>query len=363
MFQYLYWPNDWGKEIAMQLRRSQFQVLVITDSKYFDLIESELFRFQNRGGHVELIACLYSREKTIKRINALKRLGNAGGTIGLISLSDLTTPPPNSIVLDKTRLISEALLDQTELPRELIFQQEKIWIQYFERAEQMQPSSSEVQVHFQIQPIFVEPGEMVKLYWEVHNADFAEIEPGIGAVKLEGQMEVPVFEDTLFRLKVGNTNSVRSKSVFIKTAVQKHIRISLYVLDPVSKVYITLESSSDQGQVYAVFAGDKVKVEWSSLPIGKLSEARLGDISNENFIHLEIFADEEFVFTLRTMHDDFIERIQILTVNNENKIITKPLVLTESFQVSEIEVHEQKDSTFSLNQLFKKLLNLLMKRK
>ena len=363
MFQYLYWPNDWGKEIALQLRRSQFQVLVITDSKYFDLIESELFRFQNRGGHVELIACLYSWEKTIKRINALKRLGNAGGTIGLISLSDLTTPPPNSIVLDKTRLISEALLDQTELPRELIFQQEKIWIQYFERAEQMQPSSSEVQVHFQIQPIFVEPGEMVILYWEVHNADFAEIEPGIGAVKLEGQMEVPVFEDTLFRLKVGNTNSVRSKSVFIKTAVQKHIRISLYVLDPVSKVYIPLESSSDQGQVYAVFAGDKVKVEWSSLPMGKLSEARLGDISNESFIYLEIFADEEFVFTLRTMHDDFIERIQILTVNNENRIITKPLVLTESFQVSEIEVHEQKGSTFSLNQLFKKLLNLLTKRK
>jgi len=194
---------------------------------------------------------------------------------------------------------------------------------------------------------------MVKLYWEVHNADFAEIEPGIGAVKLEGQMELPVFEDTLFRLKVGNTNSVRSKSVFIKTAVQKHIRIALYVLDPVSKVYIPLESSSDQGQVYAVFAGDKVKVEWSSLPIGKLSEARLGDISNENFIHLEIFADEEFVFTLRTMHDDFIERIQILTVNNENKFINKPLEITESFQVSEIKVHEQEDSTFSLNQLFK----------
>jgi hypothetical protein len=220
----LYWPNDWGKEIALQLRRSQFQVLLLTDGKYFDLIESELFLFQNRGGHIELIACLYSWEKTIKRINALKRLGNTGGTIGLITLSELTTPPPNSIVLDKSRLISEELLDQSQPHRELILQQEKLWIQYFERAEQMRPSSSEVQVHFQIQPIFVEPGQVVKLYWEVQNADFAEIEPSIGAVKLEGQIEVPVFQDTLFRLKGGNGNSVKSKSVFVKTTLQKHHR-------------------------------------------------------------------------------------------------------------------------------------------
>lgn len=360
MFQYLHWPNDWGKEIALQLTRTQFQVLIITNAKYFDQIEAELFRFQNRGGHIELIACFYSWEKDLKRINALKRLGNAGGTIGLISLSDITTPPYNAVVLDKSRFISEEWLDPTEAPRELIFQHEKIWKQYYDRADQMRPLTSDVKVHFQIQPIFVEPGEMVKLYWEVQNGDFAELEPGIGAVGLVGQMEIPVFEDTLFRLKGGNNTSIRSKSVFVKTALQKHIEVTVYVFDPISKAYISLDSTTEQGQVYAVFSGDKVKIEWSALPIGKLSEARMGDISNENEIFLEVFTDEEFVFTLRTMHDDFIERVQILAVTDAHSpnFLTPP-VFTDAVEPSEVEDPAQKGSTFSIIQWLKKLLKLL----
>ena len=358
MFQYLHWPKDWGTEIAFQVTRAQFQVLFIIDGKSFNQIEAELFRFQNRGGHVELIACLYAWEKNIKCINALKRLANAGGVIGLITLSELSTPPANTVIIDKCRLISESELKSSEHVGELIFDQEKAWKHLFERAEPFRPSESEVQLHFQAQPSYVEPGGTIKLYWEVHHGDFAEIEPGIGAVPLAGQMEVPVFEDTLFRLKGGNIASTRSKSVFIKTAQQKHIVLSVSVLDVVSKAYIPLESTHEQGNVYAVFVGDRIKIDWTSLPIGLLTEARMGDIANESSICVEVFSDEEFVFVLRTVQEDFVERLQILAVSavDMGKQIQEQ-VLTASVEASEIKVAETLKTAGVLIPVLRKIIN------
>ncbi len=360
MFQYLHWPKDWGTEIALQLSRAQYQVLFVVDGNNFDKIEAELFRFQNRGGHIELIACLYAWEKNIRSVNALKRLANGGATIGLISLSEMTTPPANSVVIDKSRLISEVALAEAENPGEIIFSQERIWKQLFDRAEHFQPSETEVQLHFQVQPSHVEPGGLVKLYWEVRDADFAEIEPGIGAVPMVGQLEVPVFEDTLFRLKGSNKSLLRTKSVFIKTAQQNNIVLSVFVFDVVSKAYIPLESTKEQGHVYAIFVGDRIRIDWNSLPIGVLSEAKLGDIPNESSINLEVFSDESFKFKLRTIQEDFIETLQILAISDEK--IDRPLKTVNHDQSIETTVLNKKNQEHkhdASTSFFQKIVNLL----
>lgn len=329
MFQYLHWPKDWGNEIALQLKRAQYQAQLITDAISFDQLEAELFRFQNRGGHIDLIICLYAWEKNLKRINALKRISNAGGVLGIITLSEWVQPPGNSAIIDKSRLISALPLELRENTGEMIFLQEKTWKNWLERSEKLLPSDSPVQIHFQANPTFVQSGNTVKLYWEVLNADFVEIEPGIGPVANTGQTEIPVFEDTLFRLKANNAASLRSKSIFIKTSTQQHITLSIQVYDPESGGFIPLESTQEQHHVYAVFSGDKVRIDWEALPIGTFSETRMGTLPNIGTETVQIFGDEQFIFTLQTMQDNHVLRLQILAVSDLATQKNIPLGLDE----------------------------------
>jgi hypothetical protein len=58
MFNYLYWPYDWGAEVASQLARVQSHAQIILGIAELEKMEAEIFKLQNRGIHVELIVFL-----------------------------------------------------------------------------------------------------------------------------------------------------------------------------------------------------------------------------------------------------------------------------------------------------------------
>ncbi len=321
MFQYLHWPDEWGREIALQLERIRFQIMLTTDGRQFDELETALFRFQNRGGHVDILLCLHAEEKTIRRVNALKRLSHAGAKVGIIVLNVYQTPPGNLAILDKSRLMTDFVLEDTTDIRELIYQQEKIWRQCLEQSEQLLPNSEDIRIHFQTASSFIVPGGIVKLYWDVAHADHIEILPGIGVVEASGSVEVPVFDDTLFQLKAINQASARIQSIFIKTIPQDPFTLEVEVWDTDSGDYIPLESVHPHQFVFAVFRSDKIRIRWNALPAGELTEMRMGSLPLTGLETIQVFADEQFIFTLQTACETYVYTLKILTATASDELI------------------------------------------
>ena len=314
MFSYLYWPYDWGTEISVQLKRVQHFVQIITPVADFEKMESELFRLVNRGVYVEVVVCQFPSEKTMKHVNTLKRLAASGSDISTVTLSDPLQRTEYYAILDRKLIVSNRQYEGAEHYGELIVQKTRELKHVFEGADPVRSSLEEMRIFFQCDTMEVRRGRSVNLYWEVEYADFVELDPGIGPVEASGNISVPVFEDTLFRIKAGNRSGILVKSLYVKVSDQALVHLELYVFDPVEQDYVLLQSANNPGHTYAVMKGDRLRLVWSASASGLLSERRLGGISSSGEHNFQVFHDENFTFTLLTTLGENVVDLEIIAM-------------------------------------------------
>ena len=186
------------------------------------------------------------------------------------------------------------------------------------------------------------------MYWEVENADYVLLDPLIGAVNTSGNISIPVFEDTLLRIKASNMTGVLTKSIFIKIIDDAIIYLKVSVYDPASTDFVVLESANQPHYSYAVMKGDRVKLEWSTKANGILKEERLGYINIFGEHVLQIFQNEKFIFTLETTLGIYNRTLDLFSVvdqyspislnpiESNQKIISQLVLKKEQFTLSRL---------------------------
>lgn len=85
-------------------------------------------------------------------------------------------------------------------------------------------------VSFIADPSKVENGSIVKLYWEVINADSVVIDNGIGEVPLKGSLEVRPYQLTAYNLTAKNTGASVASAVIVN--VRPFIKVASEVASP-----------------------------------------------------------------------------------------------------------------------------------
>jgi hypothetical protein len=324
MFHYLYWPEDWATEVAAQLRRVQAQVQLVLTAEDFKAMEAELFRLVNRGVYIEMV--LYEREadRQLRYVNVRKRLVLAGVEVVTVQLRESDLEMERFAIMDRRHLISHVNHGEVQDVMALVVDRTRFFQRIFQSGERMDPALDEVQIRLQCPVEEVDPGQPVEISWEVRNADFIEMDPGVGPLEPEGRLSIPLFEDTLFRIKAGNRNGMRMKSLLVRLAQPSLLRVSVSVLDPATRLYIPLESASVGLHSYAVLRGDQLRVEWAAPASAILSEEKLGSLASVGDHLVRVFRDEKYIFTLRTTFGDERVVLDIVTMDEQMSTIVKP---------------------------------------
>ena len=323
MFTYLYWPNEWGSEVASQLRKVHTQLQMVVDVPDFQGMESELFRLVNRGVYLELIVCQRSLEKTLKQTNVLKRLALSGVEVYVLPLNRPEDRYERFVIFDRKHLVSDTYHEDVSDYLQLIARQSALFQRLASQAEKVNPALDDVRIRFESNATEVGEGETVQLYWEVQNADFVELDPGVGAVDALGNFSTPILEDTLFRIKASNKTGILMKSVLVRLRQEPTIRMTLSVIQPGSSLSIPLESAFANRHSYAVLRGDRLKLEWNTPVPGVLTEKRLGKLRLEDAYDFVVFQDEKFTFTLDTAFG--VKQVDVEIVAMEDRVSKRPL--------------------------------------
>jgi hypothetical protein len=330
MFNYIYWPFDWGSEVANQLIRLQSHVQITISIAELEKMETEIFKLQNRGVHVELIVFLSHSERGLRNMNSLKRMAISGSNISLVSTPESKQFLECFAILDNKYLISNVDYGLVSNIGELIYSKVKEFHVLLSKSEKLEYAVNNLSINFQVNKTEVQLGDIVDLYWEVENADFVLLDPVIGAVNTTGNISIPVFEDTLFRIKASNLTGVLIKSIFIKIIHDAFISLKISVYDPASKDFVPLESANQPHHSYALVKGDRVKLEWSTSANGIIREERLGYINLYGEHIFQIFDNEKFIFTLETTLGVYNRTIDLFVVVDQYfPIGLKPIESTE----------------------------------
>jgi hypothetical protein len=318
MFNYLYWPFDWGSEVATQLARVHSHVQITSAIAELEKMEAELFKLQNRGIHVELIVFLALSERGLRNMNTLKRMAIAGSNIALVSITESNQFVECFAILDKKQLVSNVDYGNVINIGELIYNKAKEFQVISSKSEKLDYSISDIHINLQVDKTEVQPGDMVELYWEVENADFIALDPVVGSINTRGNISVPLFEDTLFRIKASNKSGILIKSVFVKVVNDSFIELKISVYDPATTAYVTLESANPPHHSYAVLKGDRIKMEWSTKANGILKESKLGFINIFGEHIFQIFENENYIFTLETTLGVYNRKLDLFAISDQS---------------------------------------------
>jgi hypothetical protein len=350
MFNYLYWPYDWGSEVASQLSRVQSHVQITIGIAELEKMEAEIFKLQNRGIHIELIVFIAPSERGLRNMNTLKRMAIAGSNIALVSISESNEFLECFAILDKKQLISNVDYGAVTNTGELIYNKVREFQVISSKSEKLDYSVSNIQINLQADKTEVQPGDLVEIYWEVENADFIVLDPAVGAVNTNGNISIPVFEDTLFRIKASNKSGILIKSVFIKVVDDAFIELKISVYDPAAADFVPLESANPPHHSYAVLRGDRIKMEWSTKANGILKESKLGFINIFGEHIFQIFENENYIFTLETTLGVYTRKLDLFAVSEQASHVS--LNLAEPFKnIKSPLLYNQKGSLE--NKLFK----------
>jgi len=315
MFQYLCWPDGWAEEAATHLRRAQAQVQMLLRASDFAKVEEELFRLANRGVYLELCLLEHTADRSLRYVNARKRLVLAGAHVTVQTLHSYREVRECLLVIDRRHLLSNTEYGNADDHRAILVDRSRHFQALMASGRREDPAVDDLRIRLWSSAAAVSTGEAVEIHWEVENADFIDMEPGIGAVEATGSLSVSIFEDTLFRIKAGNRRGMLMRSHLVRIAEPSELEITLSDLDRASGIYVPLEPASSTPPAYAVLKGDLIRLAWRTPVPSTLQEARLGQLLSSGNHGLEVSEDEIFVFTLRTASGEASTRVSVLVLD------------------------------------------------
>jgi len=324
MFHYLHWPDDWGAEAAAQLRRVQAQVQLLLTADDFGRMEGELFRLANRGVYLELCLREHSSERGLRHVNARRRLALAGAEVSVLPRTALDDDPERFAIFDRRHLLSNTRYEPADDHRALLLEKSRQFRALMAAGRREDPAADGVAIRLWSSLAEVAPGDTVDIHWEVGNADFVEMDPGIGPVAPVGSLSVPIHRDTLFRIKAGNREGIRMRSLIVRLTQPALLELTLSVVDPVGGFQIPLESASAVGRSYALLKGDLLRIEWRAPASAALSEPTLGPLPAEGHRDVRVSGDAIFVFTLATPRGEERTAVEVVAMDEPSALAFRP---------------------------------------
>lgn len=345
MFRF-YYSYDLMSELEKELQRDHKMVQLMVDEYDLFLLSIPLIDALANELAAEIVVISTSQKKSMKLVNLCKRLIDMNVQIYWKVDKDLFVKEDYFAIFDKEYLISKYKQEDFDNPENLVRSKNDFFNGLTLASKKLSMFDGDILINFELNQSIVYPGDEVILNWEVQNAHEIQIEPLNDKFDEKGVKSLTINKDTKFTLVAKNKGVIQKKSLYVRVLKRKEINFNIEVFDPIVKEYIALQTSNDNSNDYAVYSGQKVKLSWNIKMLGKLLEAKLGNLPLAGSHEFEISKKTDFSFVFQSMNNSQRKMISIHCFENK-EIFNEP--------AKDMEIKSVKNKFF-----FKKILYLVI---
>lgn len=320
MFDYSYWPEGLPIELNKQIRNFHHKAQILVDGPTFLELGGNILKAQMGDKFFELVVFLPKGYRTLEIANLLHRLVQAGAKVGLFEVDILDQELEQFAIFDNKLFMSNRLTELDKGIFQLLLQKHSDFERIMNNSLPVSFSSQEIKMKFTANRYFVSKGREVGLSWKVENANSIILNPGNIEVDAEGNSTFTIENDTLFTITSRNAKNKDTLSIFIKCLGDEQIEILVSVYQKELSDYVNIDPISKNEEVYAVYRGDLLKIEWVCLSSFSLTEAGLGKLKNIGFHNFIAAENRQFDFELHLPIRSFKKQLKIYPFTDEGTI-------------------------------------------
>jgi hypothetical protein len=283
MFDYCYWPEGIEIELNKQLDNFHHQAQLLIDGKVFLALANKILKAQVAGKYFELIILLPKGYRTLENANLFHRISQAGAKVGIIEVTVFDEGFEQFSIFDNRLYYSNKRLEGEVDFADFFFKKHQDFEGLMESSRLVNSYSQEIKLSFTAEKYFATQGEELSIFWESSNANSNVLTPGNRMLDPKGEERITIEEDTFLTITSKNEKSKTSLSIFIKCLEVDHLKLSVSIFNKEIDDYVPIDSVSKNNELFAVYTGDVVKIEWVCKPGTTLIESRLGKLNNIGF--------------------------------------------------------------------------------
>lgn len=325
MFRY-YHTYNYTAEIDKELKRTNYLVQILVDEYDLFLLSKSLLGLLNREVNLEIVIISTTEKKSMKLVNLCKRLIDLNAQIFWKVDKDTFVKEDYFAIFDKQYLICARKQVDFENTETLLRLKNDFFNGFCIPSSKLRLKSGEIEIQFAATSSIIYSNELAVLTWDIKNAHQVTIEPEIGAVGASGTKQFSLKKDTLFKISAKNKDHSSKKSLFIRVIDTKAIDFAVSAFDTHIKEYVQLTPSSQNDSNYAVYYGQKIRIYWDIGLIGKLTEAKLGNLPLQREHEFEISKNETFIFIFKTINNQQVKTINFYCFEDEGIADKKPKI-------------------------------------
>jgi hypothetical protein len=283
MFDYCYWPEGIEIELNKQLDNFHHQAQLLIDGQVFLALANKILKAQVAGKYFELIILLPKGYRTLENANLFHRISQAGAKVGIIEVTVFDEGFEQFSIFDNRLYYSNKKLEGEVDFADFFFKKHQDFEGLMASSRLVNSYSQEIKLSFTAEKYFATKGEELSIFWESSNANSNVLSPGNRMLDLKGEERITIEEDTFLTITSKNEKSKTSLSIFIKCLEVDHLKLSVSIFNKEIDDYVPIDSVSKNNELFAVYTGDVVKIEWVCKPGTTLIESRLGKLNNIGF--------------------------------------------------------------------------------
>lgn len=290
MFDYNYYPQRLSEELNQQIRNFSYKAQILADGRTFLELGNGILKAQFGERYFELVVFLPHGYRTIEVANLLHRLVQGGAKVGVFDIEIFDQELEQFAIFDNKLLISNRIGGGEKNIFQRLLKKQNEFERIMESSQPVCASSQEIKMKFWSTSYFVEKGALVKLSWNIEEANSSILNPGNLVIEPTGSTDFLIEKDILFTITSRNAKNKSTLSIFIKCIEEQPLTMTVSIFNRDLSDYVKIDPIVLGEESFAVYKGDLVRIEWTCRAAVSLTESLMGKLKNighHNFIALE----------------------------------------------------------------------------
>ncbi len=316
----IYTSLNFQNEIMKLLPRIDYSVEMLVDEKDLVVISKDLYIFLEKNIQADIIICANTNKKSIRVFNVISRLSELGARVFWLVDKKIDILKSHFLIFDKINVVSRIFYNSENSTEKQVLYFSNIFSNILTKSELMEPQVKAIKAKLFAKTTIIERNDIIKLEWDIENADIFNITPLIKPNEKSGSSSLQLQNDTMFKLRASNKNEQLTKFLFIKVLNNKKINVDVKVFDPIIKKYIYLKPVKEKTiKKYFCYIGQRVVISWDvDDAIVHVIENKSKKMKVKNDLSFIIDKKKNFQIIFELKNTKEIERLVIIPKKDEN---------------------------------------------
>tara|TARA_B100001564_G_C20669649_1_gene685562 strand:- start:8183 stop:9166 length:984 start_codon:yes stop_codon:yes gene_type:complete len=284
-------------ELKINLNRASYSVELLIDEGDLLQISKTLLNVIEKDVDVIIIISAANEIKSLRVYNYTNRLIECGARVYWNTDKNIFILKSHFLIHDKVNVINKVFYKNEDNVQNQVLYFNNIFDKIVNDSKEICINKEKIKIDFSADKTIINKNQLIKIRWDVKNADFFTIKPNIVNPMNCNFAEIQLQNDTLFTINASNHNENVSKNLYIKVINKSNFSVEVKVFDPYLSENVFLRPYYDSKvEKYVCYFGQKVFLKFIFSSPLKIKEEEIGELKPNQEFSFKITKDRRFTF-------------------------------------------------------------------